>query len=145
MCRRPTFAYEDKLLKSPMCINPSAAVQRGALKEDPIFERENGKRTTYAFLMQHGVNFHYWLDMLQAAGFRNPTFPNSGSPSGISGEVQKPAGQRRRVSWMGITYSVEATDTWQEFDHFMEALFGSALTTRNHCSATPRSARVNRP
>ena len=73
--------------------------------------------------MQHGVNIHYWLDMLQAAGFKESDIPNQWKPFwDFWGEVQKRLRAKgERVHGLGITYSVEATDTWQEFDHFMEA------------------------
>ena len=96
----------------------------GSLIATEYLNGKTGKRGTYTFpLMQHGVNIHYWLDMLQAAGFKESDIPKQWKPFwDFWGEVQKRLRAKgERVYGLGITYSVEATDTWQEFDHFMEA------------------------
>ena len=120
-----TFAYEDKLLEISDVINPiRSRFTDGSLQATEYLNGKTGKRGTYTFpIMQHGVNIHYWLDMLQAAGFKESDIPKQWKPFwDFWGEVQKRLRAKgERVHGLGITYSVEATDTWQEFDHFMEA------------------------
>ena len=120
-----TFAYEDKLLEISDVLNPiRGRFTEGSLLATEYLNGKTGKRGTYTFpLMQHGVNIHYWLDMLQAAGFKESDIPKQWKPFwDFWGEVQKRLRAKgERVHGLGITYSVEATDTWQEFDHFMEA------------------------
>jgi len=120
-----TFAYEDKLLELSDVLNPiRGRFTDGSLIATEYMNGKTGKRGTYTFpIMQHGVNIHYWLDMLQAAGFKESDIPTQWKPFwDFWGEVQKKLRAKgERVHGLGITYSVEATDTWQEFDHFMEA------------------------
>jgi multiple sugar transport system substrate-binding protein len=119
------FAYEDKLLEISDVLNPI----RGqfvdvALTGTQFFNAKTGKRGTYAFpLMQHGVNIHYWLDMVQNAGFKETDIPKQWKPFwDFWGEVQKRLRAKgERIYGVGISYSVESTDTWQEFYHFLEA------------------------
>jgi len=119
------FAYEDKLLEISDVLDPIRnRFTEGALRATQYFNSKTGKRGTYAFpLMQHGVNIHYWLDMVQAAGFKETDVPKQWKPFwDFWGEVQKRLRAKgERVYGLGITYSTEATDTWQEFEHFMEA------------------------
>ena len=119
------FAYEDKLLEISDVINPIRdRFTPGALRATEYMNAKTGKRGVYAFpLMQHGVNIHYWSDMLQAAGFKDADIPNQWKPFwDFWGGVQKKLRDKgERAYGLGITYSVEATDTWQEFEHFMEA------------------------
>jgi multiple sugar transport system substrate-binding protein len=120
-----TFAYEDKLLEISDVINPIRdRFTEGSLIATQYLNGKTGKKGTYTFpIMQHGVVIHYWLDMLEAAGFKESDVPKQWKPFwDFWGEVQKRLRDKgERVHGMGITYSVEATDTWQEFDHFMEA------------------------
>ena len=120
-----TFAYEDKLLEISDVLDPiRSRFTEGSLIATQYLNGKTGKKGTYTFpLMQHGVNIHYWLDMLQAAGFKESDIPKQWKPFwDFWGEVQKRLRAKgERVYGLGITYSVEATDTWQEFDHFMEA------------------------
>jgi multiple sugar transport system substrate-binding protein len=119
------FAYDDKLLEISDVINPiHDRFTAGALRATEYFDGKTGKRGVYAFpLMQHGVNIHYWVDMLQAAGFKESDIPKKWKPFwDFWGGVQKKLRAKgERVYGLGITYSTEATDTWQEFEHFMEA------------------------
>jgi multiple sugar transport system substrate-binding protein len=119
------FALEDKLLEISDVMNPiRSRFVEVALNGTEFLNAKTGKRGTYAFpLMQHGVNFHYWLDMLQTAGFKEADIPKQWKPFwDFWGEVQKRLRDKgERIYGMGLTYSVEATDTWQEFDHFLEA------------------------
>jgi multiple sugar transport system substrate-binding protein len=125
------FAYEDKLLEISDVLNPI----RGrfvdvALRGCDFLNSKTGKRGTYAFpLMQHGVNIHYWLDMVQNAGFKESDIPKQWKPFwDFWGEVQKRLRAKgERVYGLGITYSVEATDTWQQYYHFLEAHRGRVL------------------
>jgi len=120
-----TFAYEDKLLEISDVVNPIRdRFTAGALIATEYLNAKVGKKGTYTFpLMQHGVNIHYWADMLEAAGFKASDVPKKWAPFwDFWGEVQKRLRDKgERVYGLGITYSVEATDTWQEFDHFLEA------------------------
>jgi multiple sugar transport system substrate-binding protein len=61
--------------------------------------------------------------MVQAAGFKESDIPKQWKPFwDFWGEVQKRLRAKgERVYGMGITYSTEATDTWQQFYYFMEA------------------------
>ena len=61
--------------------------------------------------------------MVQTAGYKEADIPKQWKPFwDFWGEVQKKLRAKgERVYGLGITYSVEATDTWQEFYHFMEA------------------------
>jgi multiple sugar transport system substrate-binding protein len=119
------FAYEDKLLEISEVVNPiRSRFIDVALRGTEFVNGKTGQRGTYAFpLMQHGVNIHYWLDMLQAAGYKESDIPKQWKPFwDFWGEVQKKLRAKgERVYGMGLTYSVEATDTWQEYYHFMEA------------------------
>ena len=119
------FAFEDKLLDISDVMNPIRnRFTEGALRATEYMNAKTGKRGVYAFpLMQHGVNIHYWLDMVEAAGFKESDIPKQWKPFwDFWGEVQKRLRAKgERVYGLGITYSTEATDTWQEFDHFMEA------------------------
>ncbi len=119
------FAFEDKLLDISDVITPiRTRFTESAIRATEYFNGKTGKRGVYAFpIMQHGVNIHYWSDMLQAAGFKDSDVPKQWKPFwDFWGEVQKRLRAKgERVYGMGITYSTEATDTWQEFDHFMEA------------------------
>jgi len=119
------FAYEDKLLEISDVINPiRSRFGDGALRSCEHMNAKAGKRGIYAFpLMQHGVNFHYWSDMVQTAGYKDADIPKQWKPFwDFWGEVQKKLRAKgERVYGLGISYSVEATDTWQEFYHFMEA------------------------
>lgn len=119
------FAFEDKLLEISDVMEPiRGRFTDGALRATQYLNGKSGKRGTYAFpLMQHGVNIHYWLDMVQAAGFKESDIPKQWKPFwDFWGEVQKRLRAKgERIYGLGITYSTEATDTWQEFEHFMEA------------------------
>jgi multiple sugar transport system substrate-binding protein len=119
------FAYDDKLLEISDVFNPirSRFIQ-GALRATEFLNAKTGKRGTYAFpLMQHGVNIHYWLDMVQAAGFKETDVPKPWKEFwDFWGEVQKRLRAKgERIHGMGLTYSSEATDTWQIFTHFLES------------------------
>lgn len=120
-----TFAFQDKLLEISDVLNPiRSRFTDGALRSCDHLNGKTGKRGTYAFpIMQHGVNIHYWLDMLQAAGFKESDIPKQWKPFWeFWGEVQKRLRAKgERVYGIGITYSVESTDSWQQFYHFMEA------------------------
>jgi multiple sugar transport system substrate-binding protein len=120
-----TFAFEDKFLEISDVINPiRSRFTDGSLQATEYLNGKTGKRGIYTFpIMQHGVNIHYWLDMLQAAGFKEADIPTQWKPFwDFWGEVQKRLRAKgERVHGLGITYSVEATDTYQEFEHFMEA------------------------
>jgi multiple sugar transport system substrate-binding protein len=120
-----TFAYQDKLLEISDVLNPVRdRFTAGALQACDFLNGATGKRGIYSFpIMQHGVNIHYWLDMLQAAGFKETDIPKQWKPFwDFWGEVQKRLRAKgERVYGMGITYSVESTDSWQQFYHFMEA------------------------
>ncbi len=120
-----TFAYQDKLLEISDVLNPVRdRFTAGALQSCDFLNGATGKRGIYSFpIMQHGVNIHYWLDMLQAAGFKETDIPKQWKPFWeFWGEVQKRLRAKgERVYGLGITYSVESTDSWQQFYHFMEA------------------------
>ena len=119
------FAYEDKLLEISDVINPMRdRFTDSARLATQYLNGKTGKKGVYAFpIMQHGVNIHYWLDMLQKAGFKESDVPKQWKPFwDFWGEVQKRLRAKgERIYGLGITYSTEATDTWQQFDHFMEA------------------------
>jgi len=120
-----TFAYEDKLLEISDILGPiRSRFTDGAIRSCDFLNGKTGKRGTYAFpIMQHGVNIHYWLDMVQAAGFKESDIPKQWKPFwDFWGEVQKRLRAKgERVYGLGITYSTEATDTYQQVNHFMEA------------------------
>jgi len=120
-----TFAFQDKLLEISDVLNPiRSRFTEGALRACDFLNGATGKRGVYSFpIMQHGVNIHYWLDMLQAAGFKESDIPKQWKPFWeLWGEVQKRLRAKgERVYGLGITYSVESTDSWQQFYHFMEA------------------------
>jgi multiple sugar transport system substrate-binding protein len=120
-----TFAFQDKLLEISDVLNPVRdQFTAGALQACGFLNGTTGKRGIYSFpIMQHGVNIHYWLDMLQNAGFKETDIPKQWKPFWeFWGEVQKRLRAKgERVYGMGITYSVESTDSWQQFYHFMEA------------------------
>jgi multiple sugar transport system substrate-binding protein len=120
-----TFAFQDKLLEISDVLNPVRdRFTAGALQSCDFLNNATGKRGIYSFpIMQHGVNIHYWLDMLQAAGFKETDIPKQWKPFWeFWGEVQKRLRAKgERVYGLGITYSVESTDSWQQFYHFMEA------------------------
>ena len=120
-----TFAFQDKLLEISDVLNPVRdRFTAGALQACDFLNGATGKRGIYSFpIMQHGVNIHYWLDMLQAAGFKETDIPKQWKPFWeFWGEVQKRLRAKgERVYGLGITYSVESTDSWQQFYHFMEA------------------------
>jgi multiple sugar transport system substrate-binding protein len=119
------FAYEDKLLEISDVINPIRdRFTAGALRATEYMNAKTGKRGVYTFpIMQHGVNIHYWLDMLEKAGYKETDIPKQWKPFwDFWGDVQKKLRAKgERIHGLGITYSTEATDTWQEFEHFMEA------------------------
>jgi multiple sugar transport system substrate-binding protein len=119
------FAFEDKLLEISDVMNPIRnRFVDVSLRGCDFLNAKTGKRGTYAFpLMQHGVNIHYWLDMVQNAGFNESDVPKQWKPFwDFWGEVQKRLRAKgERVYGMGLTYSGESTDSYQQIYHFLEA------------------------
>jgi multiple sugar transport system substrate-binding protein len=141
------FAYDDKLLEISDVLNPiRSRFVDVALRGTEFLDGKTGKRGTYAFpLMQHGVNIHYWLDMVQTAGFKESDIPTQWKPFwDFWGEVQKRLRAKgERIYGLGITYSVESTDNWQEFYHFMEAYRGRILDDNGKLIANDPKMRQN--
>jgi len=141
------FAYDDRLLEISDVMNPiRSRFVDVALRGTEFLDSKTGKRGTYAFpLMQHGVNIHYWLDMVQAAGFKESDIPKQWKPFwDFWGEVQKRLRAKgERMYGLGITYSVESTDTWQEYYHFMEAYRGRILDDNGKFIANDPKMRQN--
>ncbi len=141
------FAYDDRLLEISDVMNPiRSRFVDVALRGTEFFDAKTGKRGTYAFpLMQHGVNIHYWLDMVQTAGFKESDIPKQWKPFwDFWGEVQKRLRAKgERIYGLGITYSVESTDNWQEFYHFMEAYRGRILDDNGKLIANDPKMRQN--
>ncbi|MGA2956141.1 MAG: ABC transporter substrate-binding protein [Thermodesulfobacteriota bacterium] len=141
------FAYDDRLLEISDVLNPiRSRFVDVALRGTEFLDAKTGKRGTYAFpLMQHGVNIHYWLDMVQTAGFRESDIPKQWKPFwDFWGEVQKRLRAKgERIYGIGITYSVESTDNWQEFYHFMEAYRGRILDDNGKLIANDPKMRQN--
>ena len=120
-----TFAYEDKFLEISDVINPiRSRFTDGSLQATEYLNGKTGKRGTYTCpIMQHGVNIHYWKDMVESAGFQESDVPKAWTPFwDFWGEVQKRLNAKgEKVHGLGLTYSSEASDTWQIFDHFLAA------------------------
>lgn len=119
------FSFEDKLLDISDVINPIRdSFTTGALRASQYLNGKTGKRSVYAFpIMQHGVNIHYWKDMLENAGFKESDIPKEWARFwDFWGDVQKRLRAKgERVFGLGLPYSTEATDTYQIFNHFLEA------------------------
>jgi multiple sugar transport system substrate-binding protein len=119
------FAYEDKLLEISELLNPIRhKFIDSALRSTQFLNAKTGKRDTYTFpLMQHGVNIHYWKDMVESVGFQESDVPKAWRPFwDFWGEVQKRLiAKGEKVHGLGLTYSSEASDTFQIFSHFLAA------------------------
>lgn len=119
------FAFEDKLLDIGDVIKPlSPGFTEGARNALTYLNGKTGERAVYAFpIMQHGVNLHYWQDLVDKADMPSKTPPTDWAGFwNYWGAVQKSLRSKgERVFGTGLTYSVESTDTWQELVYFQNA------------------------
>ena len=96
------FAFEDKLLEISDIVGPlNKDFTDGAIRATDFLNGTTGKRGIYAFpIMQHGVNLHYWADMLQSAGYSDKDIPTEwGKFWPFWGEVQKKLREKPCRKW----------------------------------------------
>jgi multiple sugar transport system substrate-binding protein len=129
------WAYEDRLVDLSDEILPFASLfDSDALSSATLFDASSGRRALYALPMGIDTNHvHVWRDLLEQAGFTLEDVPKQWEPfwafwcDRVQPAARRTSG-RDNIYGVGLAMSAEATDTFIQFQQFMQAYDANYVT-----------------
>ena len=121
------WAFDGKLEDLTDIISPmKARFLPNTVETTYLYDDKTKKRAYYAFpLKQQTMHINYWIDMLNAAGFKESDIPTKWADywsfwcDKVQPAIRKATGNR--IYAVGQPMGVESTDSFQSFYTFMDA------------------------
>ena len=129
------WAYEDRLIDLSDEILPFASLfDPDALAFATLFDATTGRRALYALPMGFATNHvHVWRNLLEQAGFTLDDIPKQWEAfwsfwcDQVQPAVRRATG-RDDIWGVGLAMSVEANDTFVQFEQFIQAYQANYVT-----------------
>jgi multiple sugar transport system substrate-binding protein len=132
--RLSDWAYEDQVIDLSDEILPFASLfEPDGLASATLFDATTGQRALYGLPMGFETNhLHVWRNLIEQAGFTLDDIPKQWEPCWFWCEQVQPAVRRASgrddVYGVGLAMSMEAYDTSDQFEQFMQAYQANYVT-----------------